>query len=80
MMHRQNRLKPHLNEQWIIPPEQHARFVAKMEDVLAVYRRPYDPDRPAQGMDEMSRQLLGHVYTQTPAKPGTPRRHDYHYT
>ena len=29
-----------------------------MEDVLAVYRRPYDPDRPVVCMDEMSRQLL----------------------
>ena len=73
-------MKPHLNEQWVIPPKQYARFVAKMEDVLDVYRRPYDSDRPAQGMGEMSRQLLGHVYKPTPAKPGTPRRHDDHHT
>jgi hypothetical protein len=79
MRHRPSRLKPHLNEQWVIPPEQDARFVAKMEDVLAVYRRPYDPDRPVVCMDEMSRQLLRHVYTPTAAKPGTPRRHDHHY-
>jgi len=50
-----------------------------MEDVLAVYRRPYDPDRPVVCMDEMSRQLLRHVYAPTEARPGTPRRHDYHY-
>ncbi len=47
-------MKPHLNEQWVIPPKQYARFVAKMEDVLAVYRRPYDSDRPVVCMDEMS--------------------------
>ena len=79
MMHRRNRSNPHLDEQWVIPPKQRTRFVAKMEEVLAVYRRPYDLARPVQGMDEMSRQLLGHVYTPTVAKPGTPRRHDYHY-
>ena len=55
-----------------------------MEDVLAVYCRPYDRSRPAQEllricMDEMSRQLLRHVYTPTEARPGTTRRHDYHY-
>jgi hypothetical protein len=72
-------LKPHLNRQWVIPPEQDARFVAKMEDVLAVYRRPYDPIYPVVCMDEMSRQLLGHVRGPTRAKPETPRRHDHHY-
>jgi hypothetical protein len=30
----------------VIPPEQNAEFVACMEDVLEVYRRPYDPQRP----------------------------------
>lgn len=72
-------MKPHLNEQWVIPPEQNARFVAKMEDVLSVYRRPYDPARPVVCMDEMSRQLLKHVHQPTGMKRGVPRRHDYHY-
>jgi transposase len=39
-----NELKPHLSRQWVVPPEQSALFVAKMEDVLAVYRRPYAPE------------------------------------
>ena len=63
----------------MIPPEQNARFVAKMEDVLSVYQRPYDPDRPVVCMDEMSRQLLKHVRDPIEAKSGTPRRHDHHY-
>ncbi len=50
-----------------------------MEDVLDVYRRPYDEDRPVVCMDEMSRQLLRHVREPTEAKPGTARRHDHHY-
>jgi len=34
-----NQLKPHLNEQYVIPPDANAAFVAAMEDVLEVYRR-----------------------------------------
>lgn len=68
----------------MIPPEQDANFVAKMgdvllEDVLPVYRRPYDPDRPVVCSDEMSRQLLGHDSDPIEAKPRTPHRHDHHY-
>jgi hypothetical protein len=50
-----------------------------MEDVLAVYRRPYDPDRPVVCMDEMSRQLLQQVRPPIGGTPGAPRRHDHHY-
>lgn len=68
----------------MIPPEQSARFVVKMEDVFSVYRRPYDPSRPAQEflrvcMDEMSRQLLRHVREPVETKPGAPYRYDHHY-
>ena len=50
-----------------------------MEDVLSVYQRPYDPDRPVVCMDEMFRQLLKHVRDPIEAKSGTPRRHDHNY-
>jgi hypothetical protein len=50
-----------------------------MEDVLAVYQRPYDPDRSVFCMDEMSRQLLQQVRPPIGVRPGTPRRHDHHY-
>jgi len=43
---------------WCIPPQQNAEFVAKMEDVLAVYARPYDEDYPVVCMDEKPFQLL----------------------
>jgi hypothetical protein len=33
-----------------------------MEDVLEVYRRPYDPARPVVCLDETSRQLLGDAH------------------
>lgn len=50
-----------------------------MEDVLSVYQRPYDPDRPVVCMDEMSRQLLKQVRSPINVKPGRPRRYDHHY-
>lgn len=50
-----------------------------MEDVLAVYRRPYDPDRPVVCMDEMSRQLLKEVRAPIETRPGAPYRYDHHY-
>ena len=50
-----------------------------MEDVLSVYRRPYDPDRPVVCMDEMPRQLLKEVREPLPAKPGQEARYDHHY-
>ncbi len=50
-----------------------------MEDVLAVYTRPYDPCRPQVCLDETSRQLLGDVTPPLPMAPGHPAREDYEY-
>ena len=47
-----------------------------MEDVLAVYARPYDPRRPVVCMDEKPYQLLGHARDPIPASPGRDRRED----
>ncbi len=50
-----------------------------MEDVLAVYTRPYDPRRPQVCLDETSRQLLAEVTPPRPVAPGRPAREDYEY-
>jgi hypothetical protein len=50
-----------------------------MEDVLAVYTRPYDPKRPRVCMDEVSKQLPREVRPPVPAQPGQPARVDYEY-
>jgi hypothetical protein len=50
-----------------------------MEDVLAVYTRPYDPQRPQVCLDETSRQLLAQVTPPRPVAPGQPAREDYEY-
>lgn len=63
----------------MIPPKQNADFVAKMEDVLEVYRRPYDPKHPVVCMDEQPTQLLKETKEIIPASPGKPAREDYVY-
>ena len=42
-----------------IPPDANAAFVAAMEDILEVYQRPYDRQRPLVCLDESSKQLVG---------------------
>ena len=50
-----------------------------MEDILDVYKRPYDPTRPQVCMDETSKQLVSDVRFPIPAKPGRPQRYDVEY-
>jgi hypothetical protein len=50
-----------------------------MEDVLAVYTRPRDPDRPLVCLDESSKQLIAETRVPIPMKPGRPARCDYEY-
>ncbi len=47
---------------WCIPPKQNADFVAHMEDVLEVYSRPFDKNRPVVCMDEKPFQLLDEMF------------------
>jgi hypothetical protein len=68
-----------LKKQWCIPPEANAAFVCAMEDVLEVYKRPYDPQRPVLCLDETSRQLLADTRAPLPCAPGQPARPDHEY-
>ena len=63
----------------MIPPQGNADFAAAMEQVLDVYRRPYDPARPVVCMDETPRQLIRETRETLAARPGRPARHDYEY-
>ena len=58
---KKNELKPHLKTQWVIPPEANGAFVAAKEDVLSVYTRPHDPDRPLVCLDGTTKQLQGNA-------------------
>ena len=50
-----------------------------MEDVLDVYHRPYDPQRPVVCMDEGSKQLIAEVREPLPPKPGQVAKYDSEY-
>src|SRR5271156_2972209 len=50
-----------------------------MEDVLEVYQRPHDPQRPLVCLDETSKQMIIETRAPIPAKPGRKARHDYEY-
>jgi hypothetical protein len=63
----------------VIPPEASGEFVARMEDVLDLYHRPFDERRPLVAIDEVPKQLVGEVRAPVPARPGCPARYDYEY-
>jgi hypothetical protein len=50
-----------------------------MEDVIAVYELPYDPDYPVVCMDETCKQLVGEVHETIACMPGRPARVDPEY-
>jgi len=50
-----------------------------MEDVIAVYELPYNPDYPVVCMDETCKQLIGEVHETIACAPGRPARVDHEY-
>ncbi len=50
-----------------------------MEDVLEVYQRPHDPQRPVVCLDETTKQMIKETRAPIPAAPGRKARHDYEY-
>jgi transposase len=71
-------LKPWLEKMWCIP-EVNAEFVARMEDVLALYAEQPDERRPVVCFDETPRQLIGEERIPIRAEPGKRARADYEY-
>jgi hypothetical protein len=63
----------------VIPPQADAEFVACMEDVLDIYKRPSDPKRPVLNMDERPVQLVKEVRRPLAGGPGRVRRYDHEY-
>ena len=64
---------------WVIPPHQNSQFVASMEQVLDVYKRPYDSRFPVVCMDESPKQLIKETKVPVPMKSGQPARQDFEY-
>jgi hypothetical protein len=74
--HEKNEIKPWLVKEWCIP-QADAEYVAKMEDVLEVYQRPYDPLLPVVCIDETNKQLIKE--TRILCEPGQPEKIDSVY-
>jgi transposase len=54
-------------------------YIAKMEDVLETYEKPYDPQEPAVCLDEKPVTLHADVRPASPAAPGREARRDNEY-
>jgi hypothetical protein len=63
---------------WCIP-QLDAEYVRKMEDVLAVYEKPYNPAEPVVCLDEKPVSLHTEVRPWQPARPGHPAKRDSEY-
>ena len=50
-----------------------------MEDVLDLYKQPYDPKHPQVCMDETSKQLVKEIAQPIPIESGHPERFDHEY-
>ncbi len=62
-----------------MPATQSSDFVANMENVLDVYKRPYSEDYPVVCMDESPKQLIAETRTAEKLKDGT-KLIDYEYS
>ena len=63
----------------MIPPEKNSEFVANMERVLDIYKKPYNQDFPVVCMDESPKQLIEEGKPKMPTKQGQEARVDYEY-
>ena len=63
----------------MIPPKQNAEFVANMENVLEIYKMPYNSAIPVICMDEQPTQLIKETRMKMTLEPGKPERVDYEY-
>ena len=64
-----------------MPPSRknNSEYVARMEDILALYAEPYDPRRPVLCMDEQPITLHQEVHPPIPASKNHAQRVDYEY-
>lgn len=72
-------MKPWKVVGWIIPPHQNSHFVANMEQVLDVYKRPYSNDFPVVCMDESPKQMIKETRLPIEMKPGQEAKIDFEY-
>lgn len=72
-------LKPWQEKMWCIG-ELDDEYIRRMEDVLAVYERKYDPANPVVCIDEKPVPFQGDVRAPIPCKAGSPFKRDSEYS
>lgn len=75
----EHELKPWREKMWCVA-ELNDEYIEKMEDVLKVYEKPYNPLKPVVCIDEKPVQLVGDKFERTAARPGKEGRKDYEYS
>lgn len=63
-----NTINPPCQEIWDIPPNHDAAFACAMEQVLEVYKRPYDPKHPTVCMHETTKQCVREIRATQPVR------------
>ena len=63
---------------WCIP-KLDAPYINRMNDLLDLYTKPYDPEEPVICLDEKSKQLIEDVRPSLPVAPRQGQRVDSHY-
>ena len=64
---------------WAIPPGANGQFVAAIEEVLDVCKRPYARKYPVVCMDESPKQLIRETRVPIKMRSGQSARHDFEY-
>lgn len=75
---KKNELKPHLKRMWCLGTLD-SRFIASMEQILALYALPYDPLYPVVCFDERPCFLIGDQVEPLALQRGTVRKEHYAY-
>lgn len=68
-----------MNKEWKIAPKKDAAFVCQMEQILDVYRRPYDSNNPVVCFDETNKQHIAEVMASLPTIEGHVQKYDSEY-
>lgn len=71
-------LKPWREKMWCIP-SLNDEYIERMEDVLKVYERKYNPKKPVVCIDEKPVALIGDKHERVPGTPGKVGKKDYEY-
>lgn len=71
-------LKPWQQASWCVPNID-SEYIARMENLLDLYEKPYEKTRPMLCLDEKTIQLLDHVRSPRGISPGKCHKVDYEY-